>query len=150
MLNNQFHCSALPVDFYVSLLYQFINKVFINWFQNHPTKKMAVCHFNARHEMPEAELRVHLTICPDRHVIERQKASAMARSQWPKGNTDVPTYFPDIVLPEDFEEENWDDGPSLPVRIGVSAREMAGLDYIKDLSGCVFINMCGLNTVTGT
>ena len=91
---------------------------------------MATCPFNASHIIPEAEKRFHMSTCPNKSVIET--IGRPAAEPWAKGNTDVPTYFPDVALPDN--EENWDEEASV-ARIGVQARDLAGLDYYKNMVG---------------
>ena len=101
--------------------------------QNQPNRKKMVCHFDARHEVPEEEFRIHLSTCPDRHEIERMRGEQTS-SNWVKGNCDVPTYFPDDVIMPD-PEEDWESETIQPMRIGVPARDMAGIGYYKNLAG---------------
>ena len=77
----------------------------------------------------------HECTCPDRHLVERPVVQESSTNSWVKGCTDVPTYFPDCDVPD---AEMWEDEPA-PRRVGVPAREMAGIGYYKDVTGCVSI-----------
>lgn len=101
------------------------------------------CYFNARHIIPEEELRWHLSECPDRHTVERLETGLEENNTaWVRGNVEVPTYFPDV--PHDMVTEDWDAEAACQPRIGVPARELAGLGYHKSLVGwVVFIYLSG-------
>lgn len=67
----------------------------------------------------------------ERHHLHAESQKKTGRIE--KGNTDVPTYFPDVALPE--PEEDWDaEALSVP-RIGVQPRDIAGIGYIKNTMG---------------
>ncbi|XP_067941092.1 uncharacterized protein [Watersipora subatra] len=99
--------------------------------KNFPNRQMSSCPFNAGHIVPEAELRFHMNSCPDKHAMTLLHQEHEVEG-WTKGNTDVPTYFPDVGIPESTED--WDAEVSVP-RIGVQARDVAGIGYHKPLVG---------------
>ncbi|CAH1774671.1 unnamed protein product [Owenia fusiformis] len=97
----------------------------------------ATCPFNARHEMPRPELRYHVINCPDKAVLEQEILYNQSKNEegtYFKGNTAVPSYFPDWQPPA--SSEDWDSETPSVVRIGVDPKQINpnGLMF-KDTSG---------------
>ncbi|XP_013390326.1 uncharacterized protein LOC106158771 [Lingula anatina] len=107
--------------------------------KNYAGKDMKTCPFNARHVVPGPELRYHISRCPDKAMLQQDVKNAMEKEEdegaYFKGNTSVPTYFPEWDRPEPTED--WDaETPGIP-RIGVDPKELNNptRTYIKDLVG---------------
>ena len=111
--------------------------------QNFPNKAMATCPFNAGHVVPEPEYRYHVSNCPDKHALELVAKRDGDSQSWTKGNTDVPTYFPEVPAFSDSGED-WD-AELATSRIGVQARDIAGIGYSKSLAGLVYSYNCSVN-----
>lgn len=85
--------------------------------RQHPNAKIAVCCFNASHHIPEAELRAHQSICPDRVLVEVYKypldfgAPATWKTQEPEVVYNRSNDASGYVATQD---ENWDDMDAPP------------------------------------
>nr|CAB3261306.1 uncharacterized protein LOC100176891 [Phallusia mammillata] len=79
--------------------------------KNHPKSNKKICPFNARHIIPKPELQMHISMCPDKRLLEHEincERIAFRNSEL-RGDTSVPSFSTmedlDFGSHEDWDEE---------------------------------------------